>query len=76
MPERLVAVELVQHRDPTTTGILLDGQGGLTLLANGVGLRLVLPSEEIRELARRLDGVADQREAETMMSEAVVVGHA
>jgi hypothetical protein len=77
MPDRLIPVELVQHRDATATGILLDEFGGLAVLNCGVGLRLVLPPEEARELARRLDVVADRREAaEAMMAEAGVAGHA
>jgi hypothetical protein len=67
MSDRLIAVQLVQHQDR-----MLDGQGGLAIFANGTGLRVALPPEEARELARRLDVVADQREA----AEAVVAGRA
>jgi hypothetical protein len=59
MSERLVLVELVRHRDVSTTSIMVDSAGGLSIFASGTGMRLVLPPDEARKLARRLENVAD-----------------
>lgn len=77
MPEPAIPVELVRHPDGRATGIMIDSFGGLTVLANGAGLRIALTPSGAREVARRLEAVADDREsAEAMLGEVGVAGHA
>jgi hypothetical protein len=63
MDERPTVVELVRHKDGAT-GVMADAAGGLTILASGAGLRLVLEPAAARALAARLVAIADAREEE------------
>lgn len=54
--ERIVA-------GPRVSGIMIDRDLGLSILADGIGMRITLFPDDARAVARRLMAVADEREA-------------